>query len=138
MTATPLGENPRIDHVAIMVPDMDDGVGWYQDKFGFRLADRWADDTTGMEWAHLAQGDFVVELVKRPELGEPSPGNAGWHHVALVVQDCDETVESLRARDVEIFREPQDFERHGIRWAFVKDYLGNVIEIVERRTGRAH
>ena len=138
MTATPLGENPRMNHMAVMVPDIDEALGWYQAKLGLRLTDRWANEATGMEWAHLAQGDFVFELVKRPGLGEPSSGNAGWHHVALTVESCDETVESLRARDVENFMEPQDFERHGIRWAFVKDYLGNVIEIIEHRAGQGH
>ncbi len=137
-TATPLGENPRMNHLGIMVPDIDAGVGWYQDKLGFRLTDRWSNDATGMEWAHLAHGDLVVELVRRPGLGEPVPGNAGWHHIALTVQSCDETVESLRDRGVEIFMEPQDFERHGIRWAFVKDYLGNVLEIIEARRGQGH
>ena len=138
MATAPLGENPRMNHVAIMVPDIDEGVRWYEDKLGFRLTDRWADDAAGMEWAHLAQGDFVFELVKRPGLGQPSPGNAGWHHVALTVGDCDDTVESLRSRDVEIVMEPQEFRRHGIRWAFVKDYLGNVIEIIEQRAGHGH
>ena len=137
-TATPLGENPRMNHLGIMVPDIDTGVGWYQDKLGFRLTDRWSNDATGMEWAHLAHGDLVVELVRRPGLGKPVPGNAGWHHIALTVQSCDETIESLRDRGVEIFMEPQDFARHDMRWAFVKDYLGNVLEIIEERPGHGH
>jgi catechol 2,3-dioxygenase-like lactoylglutathione lyase family enzyme len=131
MTTAPLGGSPRMNHVAIMVPDIDEGVRWYEERLGFRLIDRWANEASGMEWAHLAQGDFVFELVKRPGLGDPFAGRAGWHHVALTVASCDETVEEVRARGVEIFMEPQDFERHGIRWAFVKDYLGNVIELIE-------
>ena len=138
MTSTPLGQSPRMNHVGIMVPDIDEGVRWYEEKLGFRLTDRWSNEATGMEWAHLAQGDFVFELVKRPGLGEPSAGNAGWHHVAVTVPSCDETVEALRACGVEIFMEPQDFDRHGIRWAFVKDYLGNVLEVIEQRAGHGH
>jgi catechol 2,3-dioxygenase-like lactoylglutathione lyase family enzyme len=138
MTTEPLGLSPRMNHVAIMAPDLDEGVRWYEEKFGFRLTDRWANEATGMEWAHLAQGDFVFELVKRPGLGEASPGNAGWHHIALTVEDVDGTVEALRSRDVEIFMEPQDFARHDMRWAFVKDYLGNVIELIQLNGSHGH
>ena len=119
-----------LNHVAIMVPDMDPGVAWYQDKFTATVIDRWADATSGMEWAHLSIGDFVLELVKMPNFST-SPGRIyGLHHIGITVADCDETVGKLKAAGAEVFREPSDFERHAIRWSFVRDYLGNTLEII--------
>lgn len=119
-----------LNHVAIMVPDMDPGVTWYADKFDAKVLDRWSDDTNGMEWAHLSIGDFVLELVKMPNF-DKSPGRLyGLHHIGITVSDCDAVVERLRAGGAEVFREPSNFDRHAIRWAFVRDYLGNILEIV--------
>jgi hypothetical protein len=39
-------------------------------------------------------------------------------------------VAELQAKGAEVTRPPSDFDRHAIRWAFVKDLLGNVIEIM--------
>ncbi len=127
--SSPLG-SPTMNHFAIMVPDIDEGVRWYTDKFGFRLTDRWANEETDMEWAHLGLGDFCLELVKRPGLTAATPGQHGYHHAAFTVENCDETVAALRDRGVDIMMGPNDFDRHRIRWAFVRDYLGNVIEII--------
>jgi catechol 2,3-dioxygenase-like lactoylglutathione lyase family enzyme len=119
-----------LNHIAIMVPEMEPGVAWYQEKFGASVLDRWDNPETGMEWAHLSIGDFVLELVQMPNFN-PAPGRTyGLHHIGLTVDDCDAFVGKLKAAGVEVWREPSDFERHAIRWAFVKDYLGNVLEII--------
>jgi glyoxylase I family protein len=123
-------DNPTMNHFGLMVPDIAEGVRWYTDTLGFQLTDQWANEQIGMEWAHLGLGDFCLELVKRPGLSPATPGRQGYHHVAFTVDSCDETVEALRARGVEIMSEPQDFGRHAIRWAFVRDYLGNILEII--------
>jgi catechol 2,3-dioxygenase-like lactoylglutathione lyase family enzyme len=134
--SAPLGTTPTMNHFAIMVPDMDEGVRWYTETLGFGLTDRWANDETAMEWAHLSLGDFCLELVKRPGLEPATAGRHGYHHVALTVDDCDAVVEALRGRGVEIMSPPQNFDRHEIRWAFVRDYLGNILEIISPLSGR--
>ena len=126
-----------LNHVGLMVPDMAAGIAWYEDKFGARVLDRWDNPEAGMEWAHLGIGDFIVELVKMPNLS-PAPGRtSSYHHIAISVPDCDATVAELADKGVEVFRAPSDFERHAIRWAFVKDHLGNVIEIISPLSVRA-
>lgn len=126
-----------LNHVAITVPDLGQGVTWYADKLATKVVDRWADEATGMAWAHLAIGDLVLELVQMPNF-EPAPGRTyGFHHLGLTVADCDVVVGKLRAAGVEIMREPSNFDRHAIRWAFVRDYLGNVIEIISPLTPAA-
>jgi catechol 2,3-dioxygenase-like lactoylglutathione lyase family enzyme len=129
---TDSGQNLKIslDHVSIMVPVLDDSLDWYQEKLGARLLDRWDDPEKGMEWAKLAVGDFVLELVKMPGFDARPPRTYGHHHFSITVDDCSAFTQRLADLGAEIFREPTDFERHQFRWSFVKDNLGNVIEVI--------
>ena len=130
--ATPVAVT--FDHVSIAVPEVDTGIAWYGEKFGARLVDRWADAEKGMERAHIAIGELVIELVKMPNL---PPQNLerkfGYHHFAITVPDCDALVDKLKAQGVTVMFPPSDFERHKTRWTFVRDGYGNVIEIISYR-----
>ena len=125
----------RFNHVGVMVPDMDAAVAWYAQMFGSRVIDRWSNDENGMEWAHVSLGDLVVEFVRIPDLAGQTVPTYALHHIALTVPDCDAFVAELAARGADVMRPPADFERHAIRWAFLKDLLGNVIEIISPITG---
>jgi len=133
------GTRVNLDHVGIMVPDMNEAVAWYTSKLGFALRDRWANDAIGMEWAHLELGNFVIEFVTRPGLTAPTESAFGIHHIAIEVDDCATTVAMLEATGVPVMFAPSYFERHDMDWAFVTDHLGNVFEIVSyRAAGGAH
>jgi len=132
------GGRANLDHVGIMVPDMDVAVDWYTSKLGFAVRDRWANDSIGMEWAHLEVGNFVVELVKRDGLSAPAEGGFGLHHIAVEVDNCAATVATLEAAGVAVMFAPSYFDRHDMDWAFVTDHLGNVFEIVSYRSGHSH
>jgi methylmalonyl-CoA/ethylmalonyl-CoA epimerase len=123
-----------LDHVGVMVPDMDEGIRWYETFLGFQLRDRWANEELGMEWAHLVLAGSTLELVKRPGLQAASAGAGGYHHIALVVEDCEATVQDLAARGVGVMFPPSYFDRHDMDWAFVTDVFGNVIEILSYRS----
>lgn len=123
----------KLDHVAIMVPDVDEGVDWYREMFDAGIIDRWENPEAGMKWAHLSIGDFVLELVQMPALEEKSARIYAYHHIALRVEDCDSLTAELQGRGVEVLVPPNDFDRHNTRWCFVKDYQGNTIELISDR-----
>ncbi|MDR6417613.1 VOC family protein [Pseudarthrobacter sulfonivorans] len=129
----PMGPSPRVEHVGMMVPHLDEGVDWYVDNLGFTLQDRWSNPDAGMEWAHLKLGDFMLELVTMPGLEDLKQGRAGYHHLAIRVSDCAATVAALEARGVTVMFQPSYFDRHDMDWSFIQDFLGNVIEIVSYR-----
>lgn len=126
----------RFSHVGMMVPDMGAAIAWYGKMFSTHVLDRWSNAEADMEWAHLAIGDMVIELVRMPGLALPTTRTYALHHFALTVPDCDTFVTELQAKGVEVTRPPSDFDRHAIRWAFVKDLLGNVIEIMSPIPGK--
>ena len=125
------------NHVGMMVPDMEAAISWYADMFGTCVLDRWNNPEADMEWAHLSLGDMVIELVRMPGLATPAARTYALHHFALTVPDCDAFVANLAAKGVEVVRPPSDFDRHALRWAFVKDHLGNVIEIMSPAADKA-
>lgn len=123
-----------LDHVGIMVADMDAALAWYRDVFGCTVTDEWGDDGTGMRWAHVRFGDVPLELVFRPGLEERPAGIAGHHHVAVRVDDCAATVADLESRGATVVFAPSYFERHDMDWAFVADLYGNVFELLSYRS----
>lgn len=123
-------QNIAFNHVGMMVPDMDAGISWYAEMLGASVLDRWSNPEADMEWAHLKLGNLVIELVRMPNLATPAGRTYALHHFAITVPDCDAAVAELAAKGVDVMRAPSDFERHAIRWAFIKDHVGNVIEIM--------
>ncbi len=126
-------EQVTFDHVSLAVNDVEPGIAWYGDKFGARIVDRWQDTEKGMEWVHLAIGDFMIELVRMPGLPVSTERRAGYHHFCLTVADCDATVTRLQEQGVTVMFPPADFDRHNNRWSFIRDGYGNVIEIMSLR-----
>jgi catechol 2,3-dioxygenase-like lactoylglutathione lyase family enzyme len=124
----------RLDHVGLMVADLDAALAWYVDVLGCTVSDVWANDDSGMRWAHLAYGDVPIELVFRPGLESRPPAAAGFHHIAVQVDDCAATVADLESRGVAVVFPPSYFERHDMDWAFIADPSGNVLEILSYRS----
>ena len=123
----------RVDHVGIMVRDIDRAVDWYVSALGMVVGDRWEDRDADMAWAHLEAGSHRIELVQRPALTDAPAGTRGLHHVALVVADCSAATAALAEMGGEIVRHPSYFGRHDMDWSFVRDPFGNILEIVSYR-----
>jgi catechol 2,3-dioxygenase-like lactoylglutathione lyase family enzyme len=125
------------DHVSVFVPELDPAIDWYRTHLGLALVDRWADDDSGMEWAHMSSGDVRVELIVRPGAAAVTTEGPplGYHHLAVVVDDCTDAVRRLDEAGVRVVMGPTHFARHDTDWAFVTDHAGNVIELISYRRG---
>jgi catechol 2,3-dioxygenase-like lactoylglutathione lyase family enzyme len=123
----------RLDHVGVMVTDIDAAVDWYVETFGFDVADRWADRESGMAWAHLELDGMRVEFVQRAGLERPDQSASGYHHIALVVVDCAEAVIHVVRAGAEVVFAPSYFHRHDMDWSFVRDPFGNILELISYR-----
>jgi len=124
----------RVDHVGIMVSDIDPAVEWYVNALGLSVQDRWEDAPSGMAWAHLQAGTIRLEIVQRPGLNAPTPGASGIHHIAIVVDDCAAATADLVEHGGEEVMPASHFERHDMDWSFVRDPFGSILEIVSYRS----
>ena len=128
----------EIDHVAIVVRDLDATVALYVGTLGFRQLYRETVADQGIEALGLEAGGSVIELL-RP-LDEQSPiakfrGDAATklHHTAYRVKDISSELARLKAAGVRLIDETPRKGAHGNTIAFLhpKSTGGVLIELCQ-------
>ena len=128
----------EIDHVAIVVKDLDAALRLYTQTLGFKQVYREIVADQGVEAVGLAAGGSFVELL-RP-LDEASPiaaflGDAATklHHTAYRVADIEATLAELKAKGVRLIDEHARRGAHGNLIAFLhpKATDGVLIELCQ-------
>jgi methylmalonyl-CoA epimerase len=128
-----------LDHVAIVVNDLDATVALYTKTLGFSRVYHETVADQGVEIVGLRTGDAVIELL-RP-LSEESPiakfrGNAATrlHHTAYRVDDIRAELARLKAAGVRLIDEEPRAGAHGNTIAFLHPTStgGVLIELCQR------
>ena len=128
----------EIDHVAIVVKDLEETVRLYTDTLGFREVYREVIYDQGIEAVGLAAGDSIIELL-RP-LDEASPiakfrGDAATklHHTAYRVDDLAAKLAELKTNGVRLIDEAPRKGAHGNLIAFLhpKSTQGVLVELCQ-------
>ncbi len=130
----------KLEHVAIVVRDLDQAVSVYKEKLGLRLESRQVVDTESVEIAVMALDNTRIELV-RPL--DSTAGVArfldkrgeGLHHICLEVENLDTLVQSLHASGVRLIDAAPRKGYRGNRAVFVHPTStdGVLIEFYEKR-----
>jgi methylmalonyl-CoA epimerase len=130
----------QIDHVAIVVKDLDATLRLYTETLGFEQIYREIIEDQGIEALGLRAGDSVIELL-RP-LSEDSPiaryrGNAETklHHTAYRVDNIEAKLAELKAKGVRLIDEMPRKGAHGNYIAFLhpKSTGGVLIELCQAK-----
>jgi methylmalonyl-CoA epimerase len=133
-----------IDHVAIVVADLDAAIALYTKTLGFSLVYREIVVDQGVEAVGVRTGDAVIELL-RP-LTDDSPlaryrGDAATklHHTAYRVNDIRAELARLKADGVRLIDEEPRPGAHGNTIAFLhpKSTGGVLIELCQAPPSRA-
>lgn len=129
----------QIDHVAIVVKDLEKTVDLYTNTLGFTQIYREIVADQGIEAVGLAAGDSVIELL-RP-LDEASPiaryrgeAETKMHHTAYRVSDLQAELDRLKAAGVRLIDEQPRKGAHGNLIAFLhpKSTQGVLVELCQR------
>jgi methylmalonyl-CoA epimerase len=129
----------RIDHIAIVVKDLDQTIELYTKTLGFRIVYRELIADQNVEAVGLEAGESIIELL-RP-LSEDSAiakfrGDAPskLHHTAYVVDDLKAELEKLKSRGVRLIDEVPRAGAHGNLIAFLhpKSTGGVLIELCQK------
>ena len=124
----------RIDHVGIIVGDIDSALAVYAESFELELVHREVKDELGLDIALLTVGESRVELLALTSPDSVLAGaEPGIHHVAYGVADIDTALELLGARDVDLLDTSPRVGVLDSRIAFVHPHaVGGVLtELVE-------
>ena len=130
-----------IDHIAIVVKDLDAAIRLYTETLGFGLVYREIVPDQGVEAVGLRTGDAVIELLL--PLSESSPiakyrggADSKLHHTAYRVADIRAELGRLRAAGVRLIDEEPRRGAHGNTIAFLhpKSTGGVLIELCQPET----
>jgi len=127
-----------IDHVAIVVKDLEATVRLYTQTLGFKEVYREVIADQGVEAVGLQAGDSIIELLLPLQPDSPIAKYCGdaetkLHHTAYRVDDIAGTLATLKARGVRLIDERPRRGAHGNLIAFLhpKSTAGVLIELCQ-------
>jgi methylmalonyl-CoA epimerase len=128
-----------LDHVAIVVSDLDATLKLYVDILGFEPVYRETIADQGVEAVGLRAGEAVIELLRPLDPSSPVARYRGdaatkLHHTAYRVADLVQELSRLRAAGVQLIDHAPRKGAHGNLIAFLhpKSTGGVLIELCQR------
>jgi len=114
----------RIDHIAIAVTNLDDAIELYKKVLGIEVAHREYVEEFKTDTATFKLGDSAIELVEgksedsaiRKFVESKGPG---IHHIAVVVENIEETIAQLKSDGVKLIDESPRPGKENSRVAFI-------------------
>jgi methylmalonyl-CoA/ethylmalonyl-CoA epimerase len=128
----------RIDHIAIVVPDVGAALKFWQEALGLELSH--VEEVPDQESlvAFLPSGESEVELVRPTSATSGvarylSKRGPGLHHICFEVEDILETLERLKACGIRLIDETPKIGTGGKKIAFVHPYStgGVLVELYQ-------
>ena len=128
----------KIDHIAIVVRDVDEALKLYSDMFGFKVAETMEGPDGEFKAVLVSSGDITLEFLQ-PLKSDSSfarfleEKGGGLHHVSFATDDIEQELESLKAKGKRLInKEPISLPT--ARIAFIHpDATENVlVELVQR------
>ena len=88
-----------VDHVAILVEDIDTAIPYYRDVLGMPVIGDELNDNVGVRLVYLDAGNIIIQLVSPFRAGpiqdHLTTRGEGLHHVCFLVEDIDPAIEDL-------------------------------------------
>lgn len=128
-----------IDHIAIVVKDLDAAIDLYTQTLGFTPLYRETIADQGVEAVGLQAGDSVIELLRPLDPNSPIARFRGdaetkLHHTAYRVDDIETALADYKSKGVRLIDERPRKGAHGNLIAFLhpKSTGGVLVELCQR------
>jgi methylmalonyl-CoA epimerase len=129
-----------IDHVAIVVKDLEAATALYTQTLGFAQVYRETIADQGVEAVGLQAGDSIIELLRPLDPASPiarflGDADTKLHHTAYRVSDITAALAQYKAKGVRLIDEHPRNGAHGNLIAFLhpKSTGGVLIELCQRK-----
>ena len=91
----------KIEHVAIMVRNMDETIQFYSDIFGFKVRLRGRKPDREMAFLYLdTQRSMEIELIQELTAVSEYSETGIVNHLAFTVKNIEETIRFLKEKDI--------------------------------------
>lgn len=126
-----------IDHIAVVVGDMDRALAAYQGIAGVRPDLEEENPEMGIRSVFITMGDLVIELMQPMGAGplarHVEANGQGLHHIAYRVKDLQDILSRLRERGVRVLDEDPRYEGEALCVFLDPEDTGGVLtELVQR------
>ncbi len=128
----------KISHIAVVVPKLEEAMGFWVDALGLSLVHVEHVEDQGVDVAFLPAGESDIELLE-PVDAESGVARylekhgAGMHHICFEVEDITETLARLKASNIPLINEEPTIGTGGKKIAFIhpKGTGGVLVELYE-------
>ena len=128
----------RIDHIAVVVDDIDASLAFWRDALGMEVTHVKDIPAEAAQIAFLPTGGSEIELV-RPTTSDSGLAKylekrgPGMHHVCLEVDDLEGMLAQLKAKGIQLINETPKISSDGKKYAFIhpKSAFGVMVELYE-------
>jgi methylmalonyl-CoA/ethylmalonyl-CoA epimerase len=128
----------RIDHIAILVDDMEAPLSFWRDALGMEVTHVKDIPAEMAQIAFIPSGGSEIELV-RPTTSDSGLAKylekrgPGMHHVCLEVDDIEGMLAQLKAQGIQLINETAKVAADGKKYAFIhpKSAYGVMVELYE-------
>lgn len=126
----------QLHHITLSVNDVEQVSQWYVDTLGFTIGDRFTltrPDGSEVQVVRVEIPGLQMNISKFDGSVSPNRGvdEQGWRHLALQVDNVDQTYQQLVAKGVQFLTEPFTYNPPGYRIAFFRDPEGNILELYQ-------
>lgn len=122
----------KIEHVGVMVADMERSIAFYQDVVGMTLKDRLVHSNGAMELAFLGfQQSSETELELIQGYNDRLPQEGKVHHIAFTVDDVEEEFARIKTLAVQLIDSEITTLPNGSKYFFFHGPDGEWIEFFQ-------
>jgi methylmalonyl-CoA epimerase len=131
------GESMKIDHIGIVVQDIQQALKFYKSGLGLPLQEVVEVLDQQVEVAFLPLGESNIELVQPTSVDTGTAKflekrGEGIHHICIEVEDIKAALGQLKAHDVQLIDEVPRKGAHGqVAFIHPKSAHGVLVELVE-------
>jgi len=129
----------KVDHIGIAVKSIDQAAQFWQDTLGMTITAREEVAEQKVITAFIPTGDSEIELLEATDETSAiarfiEAKGEGIQHIALLVDDIDQALAELKARDIRLIDNEPRRGAGGARIAFIhpKATGGVLLELCER------
>jgi catechol 2,3-dioxygenase-like lactoylglutathione lyase family enzyme len=136
----------KFHHIGVSVADLDAARDWYARVFGFTEGYRFEVPPAGLRGCFMASAGLRIELLERagstptgaqhPASPDAALLSRGYGHIAVTTEDLDGLFAHAVAEGAGVVWGIRPSPQPGVRFAWITDADGNLIELMEAVPGK--